>query len=583
MVTFSPRFLDEIRARIVLSELIGRKVKITRAGREFKACCPFHKEKTPSFTINDDKAFYHCFGCGAHGDVIGWTMQYENRSFPEAIEQLATMAGLEIPKQSPQEVHRAREQKNLYQLMDDATQFMEDQLRDIKHRAAYDYILGRGLSEETLCSFRVGYASDDRQALYHHLKSKDYNDAQMIEAGIIRKDKNGAPYAFFRERIMFPVSDKRGRIVAFGGRILPDHLLAPSGGDYKPAKYINSIDTPLFHKGRMLYGAAHANYAAREGDPVIVTEGYMDVISAWQAGLRGAVAPLGTALTEEQILELWRMIPEDNKMPILCFDGDAAGRRAALRAAERALPLLKAGHSLKFMFLPDGEDPDTFLRHNGANTFHNLLKQAEPLVNFLFQHETANKDFPTPEERAGLNHRLDEYVKRIPDRDVQYYYQSAFRQKTNGLFQNSFQTGKSRFKGKTFTPNNVKIQNDTNRSRKNTAERILIATILKHPQIFVEVEERLGMLKLSHPALENIRSALFTIGDPEIKLDFQELKSHLISVGLEGDLSYTLNDSVLTDAGFIETSQDVSEILQNWDMYWGFIETYSQKEGLHSS
>ncbi|MCB9973686.1 MAG: DNA primase [Rhodospirillales bacterium] len=338
-MNITPRFLDELRNRILLSELVGQHVRLTRAGREFKGCCPFHKEKTASFYVNDDKQFYHCFGCGAHGDVIGWTMQHGNRSFPEAIEQLAAQAGLEMPKQSPQDIKQAREEKNLYQLMEDATAFFEEQLRDLRHKPSYDYILGRGLTEETLSAFRVGYASEDRQALYHHLKTKGYTDAQMMEMGVIRKDKKGQPYAFFRERIMFPVSDRRGRIVAFGGRILPDHLRPPDQSGYTPAKYMNSIDTPLFHKGRMLYGAAHAAYAAREGAPLIVTEGYMDVIACWQAGFRGAVAPLGTALTEEQILVLWRLSMEEVKAPVLCFDGDEAGRRAAMRAAERRCPL----------------------------------------------------------------------------------------------------------------------------------------------------------------------------------------------------------------------------------------------------
>lgn len=576
MVSFTPRFLDEIRARIMLSELIGRKVKVTRAGREFKACCPFHKEKTPSFTINDDKGFYHCFGCGAHGDVIGWTMEYENRSFPEAIEQLAAQAGLEMPRQNPQDIQKAKEQKNLYQLMNDAASFLEDELRNIKHKTAYDYILSRGLSEETLSSFRVGFASEDRSALYNHLKNQGYDDKQMIETGLIRKDKNGNPYSFFRDRIMFPVSDKRGRIVAFGGRILPDHLRAPDRGDFTPPKYINSIDNPLFHKGRMLYGAAHANYAARDGAPLIVTEGYMDVIACWQSGFRGAVAPLGTALTEDQIIELWRMIPEETKVPVLCFDGDNAGRRAAMRAAERALPLLKPGHSLNFVFLPDGEDPDTFLRQKSEQAFEALLKAAMPLVEFLFQQETADKDLSTPEERASLNAKLEQYTQRIPDRDVQYYYSRAFREKTAAHFRTPFvPRGVKNYKNKS-EPANTPLQKP-NQSLNNMVERILLAAVIKHPEIFHDVEERLGSLPLSHPALENIRNALFSALDSEIKLDFSDLKSHLISVGLEGDLSYTLNDSVLTHAGFIKDLEEPFEIIQNWDMYWGFIEEQKSK------
>ncbi len=582
MVSFTPRFLDEIRARIVLSELIGKKVRVTRAGREFKACCPFHKEKTPSFTINDDKGFYHCFGCGAHGDVIGWTMEYENRSFPEAIEQLAAQASLEMPRQNPQDIQKAKEQKNLYQLMNDATAFLEDELRNVKHKTAYDYILSRGLSEETLASFRVGFASEDRGALHSFLKEQGYNDQQMIETGLIRKDKNGNPYSFFRDRIMFPVSDKRGRIVAFGGRILPDHLRPPDRSDFTPPKYINSIDNPLFHKGRMLYGAAHANYASRDGAPLIVTEGYMDVIACWQSGFRGAVAPLGTALTEDQILELWRMIPEGTKVPILCFDGDNAGRHAALRAAERAIPLLKPGHSLNFVFLPDGEDPDTYLRQKGYKAFENLLKSAVPLVEFLFQQETVGKDLTIPEERAALNSKLEQHTARIPDRDVQYYYSRAFREKTAVHFRTPFvPRGGKNYKNKNELSNIPSLSQNPNHSLKNMTERILLATVIKHPEIFADIEERLGLLPLSHPSLNNIRNTLFAVLDTEIKLDFSALKSHLISVGLEGDLSYTLNDSVLTHAGFIEKTDEPTEIIQNWNMYWGFID--KQKGALQSS
>ena len=576
MATFTPRFLDEVRNRLVLSELIGNKIRITRAGREFKACCPFHKEKTPSFTINDDKGFYHCFGCGAHGDVIGWTMQYENRSFPEAVEQLAGLAGLEMPKASPQDIQKARQEKNLYELMEDATAFMEEELRDIKYKTAYDYILGRGLDEETLSAFRIGYASDDRQALYKFLKSKNYTDQQMMEIGLIRKDKNGQPYSFFRERIMFPVSDKRGRIVAYGGRIMPDHLRSPDKGDFTPPKYLNSSDTPLFHKGRMLYGAAHASYAAREEEPLIVTEGYMDVIRCWQSGLRGAVAPLGTALTEDQILGLWRMIPEDIKTPTLCFDGDAAGRRAAMRAAERALPLLKAGHSLNFMFLPEGEDPDTYIRQKGAEAFKGLLGQSQPLVTFLFEQEISGKTFNTPEERARLNTKLNEFTTRIPDRDLQYYYQQAFRNKVNDFFRSSYPRA-PKYKGKLPSENKVLSLQKPNHSRKNITERILFASIIMHPDIFPDVEERLGLLRLSHPSLENLRNELFNALDTEIKLDFQELKSHLISVGLEGDLSYTLNDSVLTHAGFIKDAENTIEVLKHWNKYWDWVNTEKEQ------
>lgn len=290
-MTIPPRFLDELRSRLTLSEIIGQKVSLTRAGREFKACCPFHNEKTASFTVNDDKQFYHCFGCGAHGSVIDFAMQMENLSFIEAVEALAAQAGMQVPQASPQEVARAKKQKDIHALLEEATSWMEEQLRSLPYRSAYDYIIQRGVSEEALRAFRVGFAPSDGQALRQYLTAQGYSDAQMIEAGVLRPGKDGrAPYAFFRERIMFPVTDRRGRVVAFGGRILPDHLRAPDRGDYVPAKYMNSGDTPLFDKGRMLYGASQAAQAAQDGQPLLVVEGYLDVMACCRAGFRGGGA-----------------------------------------------------------------------------------------------------------------------------------------------------------------------------------------------------------------------------------------------------------------------------------------------------
>ena len=366
----SPRFMAELRDRLTLSEIVGRRVKLTRAGREFKGCCPFHNEKTPSFYVNDDKQFYHCFGCGAHGDAVGFVMQNSNISFIEAVEMLAGEAGLEVPQQTPQEIQKAKQQKDLYDLMEAATQFFEEKLYRPAGKEALQYLQQRGVKEDSLSSFRIGFAPDDAQALYRHLRKEGYSEEQMIESSLIRPSKKGGdPYAFFRERVMFPVTDRRGRVVAYGGRILPDHLRAPDRGSFKPPKYMNSSDTPLFHKGRMLYGESHARQAASDGELVIVVEGYLDVIACFEAGWRGAVAPLGTAMTEDQIASLWKMIPDDRKVPVLCFDGDEAGRRAAARACERILPLLKPNHSARIAFLPEGQDPDSLIKAQGKKAF----------------------------------------------------------------------------------------------------------------------------------------------------------------------------------------------------------------------
>lgn len=568
---FPPRFLDEIRARLVLSEVIGRKVPLTRAGREFKGCCAFHQEKSPSFYVNDEKQFYHCFGCGAHGDVIGWTMNYENRSFPEAIEQLAAAAGLEMPRPSPEAVRQANKEKDLYQLTRDAAEFFEAQLYEPANRTSLDYISQRGLSDETLRAFHIGCAPSDRQALHRHLKAKGYKDAQMAEAGLIRMDKRGEPYSFFRERVMFPVTDRRGRIVAFGGRILPSHLRAPDQADFKPPKYINSSDTPLFHKGRMLYGEAHAAFAAREDAPLIVVEGYLDVIACWQAGFKGAVAPLGTALTEDQIAVLWRMSQAEIKKPVLCFDGDAAGRRAAERGVMRILPLLKAGHSAEIVFLPEGEDPDTLIRANGAKAFQAHLDKALSLVDFLWQMETEGRRLDTPEERAALAARLEAHAALIPDKDVQYHYKTDFRAKMRGLLQPVYQrpnkparTGK-----KPAFPDPVIVPLSYAPSRPDEIiHRILLCGVVTHPEIFDDIEERLGLLNLSHPHLLALRKGLFSILGAEINLDFESLKSQLISVGLERELSYTVNDSVFTHNGYIRPNVETHIVLENWNRLW---------------
>ncbi|MEQ8701402.1 MAG: DNA primase, partial [Bauldia litoralis] len=317
-MNFTTQFLDELRNRLPVSDLVGRRVKLRKHGREHTGLCPFHNEKSPSFTVNDDKGFFHCFGCGAHGDVIGFAMQTEGLTFPEAVEKLAGMAGLQIPRETPEERARAQRARSLHDANEAAAKWFEKQLRGAQGREALDYLHRRGLSEATIASFRLGYAPDSRDGLKSALMSDGFEEAQLLEAGLLVKPEDGrASYDRFRGRVIFPINDRRGRPIAFGGRIL---------GDGKP-KYLNTSDTPLFHKGRTLYALDRAREAMRETPEVIVTEGYMDVIALWQAGFKGAVAPLGTAVTETQIEELWRLAPE----PIPCLDGDEAGRRAAAR------------------------------------------------------------------------------------------------------------------------------------------------------------------------------------------------------------------------------------------------------------
>ena len=567
-MSIPPRFLDELRSRLTLSDIIGRTVRLTRAGREFKGCCPFHNEKTPSFTVNDDKQFYHCFGCGAHGDVIGFTMEANNYSFIEALEMLAGEAGMQVPQQSPQQIAQAKEEKSLYSLMDDATRWMEDQLRLPANKDAYRYILERGNDDELLRNFRVGYAPHDGQAIRKAMQALDYTDSQMIDCGVLRAGKAGRePYAFFRERIMFPVMDRRGRVVAFGGRTLPDHLLAPNSGDYTPAKYMNSSDTTLFHKGSMLYGEPHARQAALDGQPLIVVEGYIDVMASFKADYRGALAPMGTALTEEQIMAIWRMIPEGDKSPILCFDGDNAGRRAASRACERLLPLLKANHSARFAFLPDGQDPDSLVNSGGKRAFASIIQSAMPLVDFLWQHHTLGKNFSTPEAQAGLSKTLEDEVLRIAERDVQHYYRQALRAKIRenfGVKYNKSSYGANKNYHKSVQQQDATPIRKPSFSRRLLTEQVLIAGLINHPALFDMFEEEIGRLNIQEERLDQLRQSALALLLSNSDSTSEELLNHLKNKGFNPDLKGLLSESVYTHAHFIRPSNDIEVVEKGW-------------------
>ncbi len=566
-MSISPRFKEELRNRITLSDLIGKRVQLRRAGREFSGCCPFHKEKTPSFTVNDDKQFYHCFGCGAHGDVIEFLMSHDNLSFIDAIEQLAAMAGMEVPKPSPQEVQKAKEEKDLYGLIEDTTKFFESVLLDREGGAALQYLQERGVPEDQLHAFRLGYSPADGQALRNYLKQKGYTDAQMIEAGVTRPSNRGTdPYAFFRDRIMFPVTDRRGRVVAFGGRILPEHLRPPERGDFKPPKYINSSDTPLFHKGRMLYNEAQARQAAADGQPVIVVEGYLDVMACSAAGYKGAVAPLGTALTEDQIVSLWKMIPAAPKTPILCFDGDNAGQRAAARACERLLPLLAPDQSVEIAFLPQGEDPDSLIEKKGRGAFQKILDSSMSLVDFLWEHHTAGRSLKTPEARAGLEKTLNDEVTRIAERSVQQYYRQAIKDKLYKAFGPSFskkQGGKGAYNARNARQAQLSVRVGRPAvSRRRLLQHILLASLINHPVLFSLLEEALGMFFIENKRLDSLRQAVLNILGAEPGLDRAGLYDHLCEQGYVEDLAALMTPALYTHAGFARQDTDEDYVIE---------------------
>lgn len=407
-MSITPQWKDELRARVTLSTLINRTTKLTRAGREWKACCPFHNEATPSFYVNDQKGFYHCFGCGAHGDVISWMTEQRGLSFIDACKELAGEAGMEVPAPDPIAAKKAEKRAELIDVTTDAQQWFYDNLRSADGRTAMKYLTDRGLKPEVLAEFGFGYAPESKQALNRALAR--FEDDMLVETGMRIKTDDGTTYDRFRERVMLPIQDARGRVIAFGGRIMESRDGV--------AKYLNSPDTPLFDKGRTLYNLHRASPASRQSGRVVVVEGYMDVVALAQAGFTDAVAPLGTALTETQLEMLWRMV----EVPVLCFDGDKAGERASMRAISRALPLLAPMRSLAIVRLPSGMDPDDLINSQGPQAMAKLLDAPKSLLDALWEGERDAQPLASPESKAGLKARLMSHVDTIEDRDIQALY-----------------------------------------------------------------------------------------------------------------------------------------------------------------
>ena len=406
-----------------MSELIGRYIPVKRAGREYHALCPFHKEKTPSFTINDEKAFYHCFGCGAHGDAIGFVKDYEHLNYREAIEKLAGMAGLTVPQPTRAEVERVSREQSLQQVMEAVTGWLEHQLEQTAEgELARNYLRERGLSAPTVARFRIGYAPADRDALMRAMQPLGISERQLVETGMLIHVEGKAPYSRFRRRLMFPIRDRKSRVIAFGGRVLPGEPNADA------PKYLNSPETPLFHKGRQLFNLDLARRPAFDTRQLTICEGYMDVVALAQAGFPAAVAPLGTAITAEQLQICWQLVDE----PTLCLDGDSAGQRAMARAVDLALPLLVPGKTLKVAVLPKGEDPDTLIRSIGKQAFEDVLNQAQPLSQVLWSQAFATAG-ATPEQRAAQEQGLNTKIGQIKHPTVQHYYKQFVREQLRAM------------------------------------------------------------------------------------------------------------------------------------------------------
>ena len=543
-MAFPPGFLDELRARLSLSDIVGRKVSLKRrSGSEYAGLCPFHNEKTPSFTVNDKKGFFHCFGCGEHGDAVGFVMKTEGLSFPESVEKLAREVNLPVPRATPAERERADRAATLQQVVELAAVWFQKQIRLPAGRQGLDYLRGRGLSDAVIDDFRLGFAPDSRDGVIAALKRENVPIEKIVEAGLaIQPEDRREPYDRFRGRVIFAINDRRGRAIAFGGRVM---------GAGEP-KYLNSPETPLFHKGANLYCLDRARQAVTKDQPVIVAEGYMDVIALHGAGFTGAVAPLGTALTEGQLGELWKLADE----PYLCFDGDNAGRRAMSRAAERALPLLRPGKSLRFLALPAGEDPDSLIRTRGPEAVRRVLDLARPLSDVVWDMEIEGKSADTPERRASLQRGVEQRVAEIADPVVRDYYRTEMRNRLNRMRRPAAPVWQPAGARRPFRrPGDPepapfaagsaarRAGDDLDGSRQ---ERVLLGALIERPALLHILAEDLAALPIASPDLIRLRSGLLdalslvpsgvdpaaddATGGPS--LEAQLIEQHLERIGL---------------------------------------------------
>jgi DNA primase len=539
---FPPSFLDELRARLPVSEVVGRRVKLKKAGREFKGLSPFNKEKTPSFTVNDQKGFFHDFSSGKHGDIFDFVMMSEGVAFPEAVERLAAQAGVPMPQVSREAHEQEHRRKTLHDVLDLAAKFFEAALAARTGAKARGYLADRGIEPATQIKFRMGFAPAERFALKEHLGNEKVPVEDMIEAGLlIAGDDIPVPYDRFRDRVMFPITDLRGRVIAFGGRALDKDA---------PAKYLNSPETPLFHKGALLYNGAAARQAAHDGAQAIVVEGYVDVIAMVTAGFPATVAPLGTALTENQLALLWKIADE----PLLCFDGDSAGRRAAYRAVDLALPALKPGKSLLFATLPDGQDPDDLVRSGGREAVAEVLSGARPLAEMLWLRETEAGRFDTPERRAGLESRINAVVATIGHEGVRRYYRQDLEGRLRTLFTPKAAAGDrgaGRFPmrdRRTF--GNQRFGSDYGRPADHSLallsprmavsaivrgsrsalpprEALILLAVVNHPWLLASHAEELAELEFRHPDAGTLRRAILDIGAGHDVVETEALRQAL--------------------------------------------------------
>jgi DNA primase len=587
---FTPQFLDELRARLPVSEVVGRRVKLKKAGREWKGLSPFQQEKSPSFTVNDQKGFYHDFSSGKHGDIISFLMETEGVGFTEAVERLASMAGMALPAATPDAARHEQRRKTLYDVMDLAAKFFADTLASRGGAKARGYLGDRAISPTVQLQFRIGYASGERFALKEHLGGLGIPVEDMVEAGLlIAGDDIPVPYDRFRDRVMFPIADLRGRIIAFGGRALEKDVAA---------KYLNSPETPLFHKGDNLYNLAPARLATHNGATLVVVEGYVDVIAMVGAGFAASVAPLGTALTENQLTLLWKMADE----PILCFDGDKAGQKAAWRAADMALPHLVPGKSLRFALLPEGQDPDDLARSGGRGAIEEVIGAARGLADVIWSREIEGGSFATPERRAALEARINELTNGIRDEVVRRYYRQDLRDRLQRTFapesgRGGYARGAGNFggeSGRRFAPRGSFIpgaagrfaasggrgQGSTGsqtinrqpyqvaspqlatspimrgqRSTMSRREALILQSLINHPWLLHDHLEEVAALELAHPEAHKLRAGIMGAFSHYAHTDDPEAETARLRTALD-------------KSGYSEQIQRVERALTTKDV-WG--------------
>lgn len=519
------RFLDEIRAKVPIADVVGQRVKLVRKGREYTGLCPFHNEKTPSFTVNEAKGFYHCFGCGAHGDVIKFEMEAGGLPFMDAVTKLANRAGLKVPQFSRENEEEAKHRSSWYEIMELACGFFEKNLLLPSGHEALDYLTRRGFDNSIIKKFRLGYAPDNN-GLHAYLTSKNVSESDMIELGLaVLSEKNGKVYDFFRNRVIIPIFDKRDRIIGYGGRVM---------GNEQP-KYLNSPETPIFNKRKVLYNLNYARDKAYENKRIVICEGYMDVIAQSKYGFDYAVAPLGTALTEDQIQEAWKICPE----PTLCFDGDGAGIRAAIRSVDRVLPILKAGYSLKYVFLPDKMDPDEFLKAKGAEEYEKAIANTMPLADLLWRKNIQAQPTNTPEQKAMFEKNIYEEIAKITDEKVRGYYQQDMRNRIYSELRAPQQpAAKISAAGtqKQTPPPARRIVREQLKVRHNLDEKVarfILSAFVCYPELIGEFEEKVGMFEIGNAELSMFWEKMADISREHEQLDAETLWRELASAGLD--------------------------------------------------